>query len=235
MKKIHQQSDLSTLRSNTGKGIVFSGISFHEALKLLTFDVRQGETLGVIGRNGCGKSTLLKLLAGIFYPNEGTVETFGNRASLLTLSVGFDPELSGYENAILGGMLLGYPKKRVLSMLDEIFEFSELGNDVYNPLKTFSSGMRARLGFAVAIIMRTDILLIDEVLGVGDIKFRVKAEKTLVDRIKSDQTVVLVSHSGAQIKKLCDRAIWLESGGIKLSGLAHDVVGEYETTLRNES
>lgn len=209
--------------------------SFHEALKSLSFEVYKGETLGVIGRNGCGKSTLLKLLAEIFRPNEGVLDSCGNRASLLTLGSGFDPELSGYENALLNGMLLGNSKKHVLDMLEDVFEFSELGDNIYRPLKTYSSGMKARLGFAVAIIMQTDILLIDEVLGVGDIKFRAKAERTLVNRIQSDQTVVLVSHSGAQIKKLCDRAIWLEDGGIEMAGPAHDVVNAYEEVLRRET
>lgn len=209
--------------------------SYHEVLKAVTFDVIKGETLGVVGRNGCGKSTLLKLLAGIYRPDEGIVETFGNRASLLTLSAGFDPELSGYENAVLGAMLLGNSKATVMSMLDEIFLFSELGEDIYQPLKTYSSGMKSRLGFSVAMVMQTEVLLIDEVLGVGDVKFRQKAEQALVDRITSDQTVVLVSHSGPQIRKLCDRAIWLESGSIKASGSASDVVSAYEQTLKNEA
>jgi lipopolysaccharide transport system ATP-binding protein len=208
--------------------------SYHEALKSLDLDVNRGETLGVIGRNGCGKSTLLKLLAGIYSPDEGSVEPFGNRVSLLTLSAGFDPELSGYENAVLSGMLLGNSKSSVLALLDDIFEYSELENAIYQPLKTYSSGMRARLGFAVAIIVETDVLLIDEVLGVGDIKFRQKAEKTLVNRIESDQTVVLVTHSGKQIRRLCKRAIWLEDGVVKMSGASGKVVNAYETALSNE-
>lgn len=208
--------------------------SFKEALTALTFDVCKGETLGVIGANGCGKSTLLKLLAGIYQPDDGIVDTHGSRASLLTLSAGFDPQLSGYENTILSGMLLGNSKKYVRGMLEDIFAFSGLGKDIYQPLKTYSTGMKARLGFAVAMIMQTDILLIDEVLGVGDLSFRKKAEHALIDRIKSNQTVVLVSHSGYQIKKLCDRAIWLEFGAVKLIGPAVDVVGAYETASRSE-
>lgn len=208
--------------------------SYHEALKSLTFNVYRGETLGVIGRNGCGKSSLLKMLAGIYSPSDGSVEAFGNRVSLLTLSAGFDPELSGYENAILSGMLLGNSKASVLALLDEIFAFSELEDSIYQPLKTYSSGMRARLGFAVAIIVQADVLLIDEVLGVGDFKFRKKAEGVLVSRIQSDQTVVLVSHSGSQIQRLCTRAIWLESGQIAMSGPAADVVSAYESALEKE-
>jgi len=209
--------------------------SYHEVLTNVDLEIHGGETLGVIGRNGCGKTTLLKLLAGIYRPDEGVVETFGNRASLLTLSAGFDPELNGYENAVLSAMLLGHTKNRVLEMLDDIFEFSELGEEIYQPLKTYSSGMKARLGFSVAMVMRSEILLIDEVLGVGDLRFREKAERALTDRIRSDQTVVLVSHSGAQIRKLCDRAIWLESGGIEMSGTPDDVVESYELALRKEA
>lgn len=208
--------------------------TYHVALESLDFEVRKGETLGVIGRNGCGKSTLLKLLAGIYTPDEGEVERFGNRASLLTLTAGFDPELSGYENAILSGMLLGNSKAVVMTLLDKIFEFSELKQAIYQPLKTYSSGMRARLGFAIAIIVNTDVLLIDEILGVGDVKFRQKAMKTLANRVNSDQTVVLVSHSGSRIRRLCQRAIWLEDGGIKVAGDSAKVVKAYETALKNE-
>ena len=208
--------------------------SYHVALDALDFDVLRGETLGVIGRNGCGKSTLLKLLAGIYTPDDGVVETFGNRVSLLTLTAGFDPELSGYENAILSGMLLGNSKASVMKLLDQIFEFSELEKAIYQPLKTYSSGMRARLGFAIAIIVNTDVLLIDEILGVGDVKFRQKAIRTLANRVNSDQTVVLVSHSGRRIKKLCKRAIWLEDGAIKEAGNSAKVVKAYETALANE-
>lgn len=209
--------------------------SFKEALTALTFDVCKGETLGVIGANGCGKSTLLKLLAGIYQPDDGIVDTHGSRASLLTLSAGFDPQLSGYENSILSGMLLGKSKKYVLGMLEDIFNFSGLGKDIYQPLKTYSTGMKARLGFSVAMIMQTDILLIDEVLGVGDLIFRKKAEAALIERINSDQTVVLVSHSGSQIKKLCDRVVWLEFGAIKLIGQARNVVDAYEIDSRSKT
>lgn len=205
--------------------------SYFNALRDISFSVKKGETLGVIGRNGCGKSTLLKVLANIYQPDEGKVNTKGYKASLLTLSAGFDQNLTGKDNAIISAMMLGHTKQSVLAKLDEIIEYSELGDFIHEPVKTYSSGMKARLGFSVAIQMKADILLIDEVLGVGDAQFKKKAEKTMLNKIDSDQTVVLVSHSAGQIARLCQRAVWLEEGQIKMVGDCREVADSYKSFI----
>jgi len=203
----------------------------YQVLNSITFSIYKGETLGVIGRNGCGKSSLLKILAGIYSPNAGVIDVGNSSVSLLSLSLGFDGELSGWDNALLSGMLLGFSKKYVCSVLYEIVNFSELNEFIHEPIKTYSSGMRMRLGFSLALYLKPDLLLIDEVLGVGDAHFRQKAEAAMKNRINSDATVVLVSHSANQIKTLCDRVIWLEGGVIKLAGSPDSVVVEYENFL----
>ena len=208
--------------------------NYFEALKGISFEVNKGETLGVIGRNGCGKSTLLKLLAGIYQPDQGTVERGDSKASLLTLSAGFDPNLSGIDNAIISAMLLGHKKKEIVEKLDEIVEYSELGDFIHEPVKTYSSGMKARLGFSVAVQMEADVLLIDEVLGVGDVKFKKKAEQTMMSKINSDQTVVLVSHSAGQIKKICQRAVWLEKGQVVMVGDCSEVADAYQEFMQDK-
>ncbi len=205
--------------------------SYFEALKNISFDVNKGETLGIIGRNGCGKSTLLKLLAGIFQPDKGIVDKGDARVSLLTLAAGFDQNLSGIDNAIISAMLLGHKKSKILSKLDEIVEYSELEEFVGEQVKTYSSGMRARLGFSVAVQMHADVLLIDEVLGVGDANFSKKAEATMLDKINSEQTVVLVSHSARQIKRICQRAVWIEKGENMKVGNCHEVADAYHSFL----
>lgn len=179
------------------------------ALKDVSFDIYKGETLGVIGRNGAGKSTLLKLMAGILKPDCGEVVNKGVSVSLLALQAGFDAELSGRDNAILGGMLLGYSRKQAEARLDEITRFSELGDFMEQPIKTYSAGMRSRLGFSLAMYLSPDVLLLDEVLSVGDKEFRKKAEQEMMKKIHSDQTVILVSHSESQVNRLCDRCIKL--------------------------
>lgn len=185
--------------------------SFH-VIKDLNLEVYQGETLGLLGGNGSGKSTLLKLLAGIYQPNTGVIERYGNQVSLQTLSAGFDVELTGRDNALIGAMLLGHTKKNALKYLDEICDTAELGEKFDDPVKTYSSGMYARLGFATAVTMKTDVLLIDEVLGVGDAHFQAKAEKIIKAKAESDMTVIIVSHSMAHINRLCDRTITIEQG-----------------------
>lgn len=200
---------------------------YYEALKDISFDLIKGETLGIIGRNGAGKSTLLRILAGVIKPDFGTVIHNTNKVSLLSLQLGFDPELSGRDNAIFGGMLLGFSRKAVEQNLDNVLEFSELNGFFDEPVKTYSTGMRARLGFSVAHFMTPDVLLIDEVLGVGDAKFRQKAEKTMVEKLRSDQTVVLVSHAAQQIEKLCRRALWIEDGRVRKIGRPEEVIDSY--------
>lgn len=207
--------------------------SYFTALQDISFSVKKGETLGIIGRNGCGKSTLLKLLAGIYTPDNGTVQKADVKASLLTLSAGFDPNLNGIDNAVISGMMLGHTKKSVKQKLDEIINYAELGNFIYEPVKTYSSGMKARLGFSVAVQMKADVLLIDEVLGVGDAQFKKKAEKTMLSKINSDQTVVVVSHSADQIARLCQRAIWLERGRIRMLGNCNEVASEYKEFINS--
>ncbi|WP_226704434.1 ABC transporter ATP-binding protein [Microbulbifer elongatus] len=181
----------------------------HTALKSISFDLFRGETLGVVGPNGAGKSTLLRLIAGIIQPDSGRVINRGVTVSLLALQAGFDLELTGVDNAIFSGMLLGYSRKQVVSKLAEIAEFSELGDFFDRPVKTYSTGMRARLGFSVAMYMAPDVLLLDEILSVGDKDFKMKAESQMMNKIQSSQTVVLVSHSQQQIERVCDRVIEL--------------------------
>jgi lipopolysaccharide transport system ATP-binding protein len=205
--------------------------SSFKAIRGATFSVRRGETVGIIGRNGCGKSTLLRVIAGIFRPDAGTLNLNCGGVSLLSLSLGFDPELSGRENAVIAGMLQGAGRRQVESELDRILEFSELGAFIDEPLRTYSTGMRARLGFSVAISLRTDLLLVDEILSVGDAQFRKKAEKAMVGRISSNQTVLMVSHSLPQIRRLCDRVVWLERGQAKLVGEPGEVISAYEEAM----
>lgn len=198
-------------------------------LKDVTFEVRRGETLGIMGRNGCGKSSLLRILNGVVAPTKGKV-THPKHISriLLTLGMGFDKELSGRDNALLAAMLQGYTKKQAQQSIEGIKEFSELGQFFERPVRTYSSGMRARLGFSTALLTEVDLLMIDETLSVGDQQFNKKAEKAMMEKINSEQTVVFVSHSGAQVNKVCSRALWLEDGVIKAEGDTHEVAKEYK-------
>lgn len=189
------------------RGGLFQKPEYFQALKELSFDIHRGETLGVLGRNGAGKSTLLRVIAGIIQPDSGEVINHGVTVSLLALQAGFDAELPGTDNAILSGMLMGYTRRQVEERLNDIAEFSELGNFMNEPVKTYSSGMRARLGFSVAMYMTPDVLLLDEVLSVGDKHFKKKAETEMMKKLHSEQTVVLVSHSDAQVNRLCERVL----------------------------
>ncbi|MEF2231528.1 MAG: ABC transporter ATP-binding protein [Pseudodesulfovibrio sp.] len=200
----------------------------YQAIRDISFTVARGETLGVIGRNGAGKSTLLKLVAKILRPSNGTIK-FHSRLSisLLSLQLGFSPELKGRDNAIMGAMLLGYTKREAIGRLDSIIEFAELGERIEDPLKTYSSGMRARLGFAVAMIMNPDILLVDEALGVGDEAFRKKSTKVMHEKMLSGQTVIFVSHNIHTVRQLCTRVLWLEDGVVKMQGGTDQVLETY--------
>lgn len=208
-------------------GIGFYGGQRVEALRDISFSVFPGETLGLIGRNGCGKSTLLRVITGIFRPDRGTLTRYCDRISLLALNVGFDPNLSGSDNLIISCMFLGATRKEALAMHDEIVRFAELEDYIDQPLKTYSSGMRARLGFSVGLNMEADLMLVDEVLGVGDASFRGKASKAMKARINSDQAVILVSHNSQSITELCDRVIWLENGEVRQAGEPDEVMAEY--------
>lgn len=205
------------------------------ALNDVSFDVYHGETLGIIGRNGAGKSSLLRVLAGIVKPDKGSLINHGVTASLLSLQVGFVNHLTGRENAILSGMMLGLTKNDVLELMDDIREYSDIGEFFDQPVNSYSSGMRARLGFSVAIYVNPDVILLDEVLGVGDIEFREKSGETIRAIIKSDKTVVLVSHNGAVIKRLCDRVIWVDDMRSKMEGEPEKVVSSYEESIRAKS
>lgn len=201
-------------------------------LNNISFDLRRGETTGIIGRNGVGKSTLLRLIAGIIEPNSGSIVNYGASVSLLALGVGFVPHLSGRQNAMLSGMLLGLRKKEIEERIDAIVEFSGLGKFIDQPLHTYSSGMRARLGFSVSIQVAPDVLLIDEVLGVGDQEFRAKSAIEIKRVIRSDRTVVLVSHNLVTVKELCDNVVWIENGVVEEIGNSEKVLKHYADKAR---
>ena len=206
------------------------------ALRDVSFNLYQGDSLGIIGRNGAGKTTLLRLLCGIIRPDSGKIIINNNlKVTMLSLQVGFEPALTGRVNAILSGMLLGYHKCEVIANLDKIIEFAELGDFIDKPVQTYSSGMKARLGFAVALRLSPDILLIDEVLGVGDAEFRKKSMAVMKKKLLSDQTIVLVSHSTATIKELCNRAVWIEKGRSIMEGNVDEVIGAYENFFAKKS
>jgi lipopolysaccharide transport system ATP-binding protein len=204
----------------------------HHVLDAVSLNVYEGETLGIIGRNGVGKSTLLRLMAGILAPTDGTVyQRPGKTAALLTLGLGFRPDLSGRNNAMLAAMLQGSTKEQALGYLDEIKEFSELGDSFEERVKTYSSGMNARLGFTTALKTHVDILLIDEVLSVGDARFREKAADAMKSRIRGEQTVVFVSHMESHIRDICSRAVCLNKGKILAEGDPREVLKAYKKVL----
>lgn len=204
----------------------------YEALRDVSFDLYRGESLGVIGRNGAGKSSLLRVLRGIIQPDRGEIIRYTDRISLLSLQVGFDLHLSGRDNAVLSGMLLGMKRRAIIQRLPDIEAFSELGEFFDQPLHTYSTGMRARLGFAVAVNLDTDVLLLDEVLSVGDTAFRDKSAAVMEECIRSEKTVVLVSHSPATLAKLCNRAVWIEDGISRMEGDVMPVLAAYNEYTR---
>lgn len=223
-------SDVS-LRYRTRSGFIHR--FEHTALNNLSFEIHRGETIGILGRNGCGKSTLLRLLAGIIVPTEGVITCCKTvKRSLLTIGLGFRPDLSGRNNALLSAMLQGMEKNDALEALEEIKEFAELGEFFEQPVKTYSSGMRARLGFATALKTEVDILLLDEVLSVGDTHFRKKAQAVLKERLNGSQTVVFVSHNAQQVDQICDRALWLEGGEVQALGATGEVRQAYSLFMK---
>ena len=197
------------------------------ALKNISFEVSSGETVGIIGKNGAGKSTILGLLAGVLKPSSGQVTVAGRIAPLLELGAGFHPELSGRENILLNGILLGMLKRDVEEKRDTIIEFSELEEFIDQPIRTYSSGMLARLGFSVAVHCEPDILLLDEVLSVGDQDFQKKCIEKMLGFKRSGKTIIFVSHSAQQIEEICDRVIWIEKGKVELSGNVEEVLPNY--------
>ena len=202
------------------------------ALKDINFEVKKGEHLAILGLNGAGKSTLLKTIVGVYKPTSGTVEKSGVIAPLLELGAGFDPNYSGKENIYLYGAILGYDRKYIDSKYDEIVEFSELGNFIDVPIKNYSSGMKARLGFSIATAVDPDVLILDEVLSVGDAGFRKKSLAKVQSMFDSGVTVLFVSHSIDQVKAICDKAILLEKGRIIAQGSTDDVVPIYEEKVK---
>ena len=213
------------------RGRSLRGGELYWALKDISLELKHGETLGVIGRNGVGKTTLLKVIAGIIAPDRGEIRNAGVSASLLSLQVGFVPLLTGRENAILSGMLLGAPKSRIEQNMDELVAFAELEDFIDEPVSSYSAGMRARLGFSIAMQADPDILLIDEVLGVGDAAFRKKSSEEIQRRIRSNRSVILVSHNTAMMARLCDRVVWIEHGVSRMQGEAGDVLAAYEASI----
>lgn len=211
-------------------------LEIFEALKGVTFEVEKGKILGIVGKNGSGKSTLLRSIAGIFSPDKGSINLHGNTISLLSIGVGFQPALTGYENIFLSGMLLGFTEEEVKEKLNDIIEFSELGDFIYSPVKNYSSGMYSKLAFSITAILETDIMLIDEVLSVGDIQFKAKSYAKMKELISdTNRTVVIVSHSTETLRELCDVILWLHEGEIKMMGECSEVLDKYKDFMQAEA
>lgn len=201
------------------------------ALKHISFDVKRGEVVGLVGSNGAGKSTLLKIVAGVMKPTEGKVEVGGNICPMIELGAGFDSDLTARENIYLNGSVMGYNKQFLDGKYDEIVEFSELQDFMEVPVKNFSSGMIARLAFSIATIVDPEILIVDEILAVGDAAFRKKSEDKMRSMITGGTTVLYVSHSTQSIKSLCDRVVWIDHGNVKMIGDPETVCDEYLASL----
>lgn len=197
------------------------------ALKNINFEVKPGESWGIIGVNGSGKSTLLKLVCGILKPHTGTVSMRGSIAPLIELGAGFDPDLTARENIYLNGAVLGYSKKFMNEKFDEIVDFAELEGFLNVPIKNYSSGMSARLGFSIATMVRPQILIVDEILAVGDYAFQKKCELRMNEMLSGGTTLLYVSHSHESVMKLCKNALWLDKGEVKMRGDVNDVCGAY--------
>ena len=205
-----------------------SKLEVYEALRGISFEVKKGEIMGIVGKNGSGKSTLLRAIAGIFSADSGSIELESDSVSLLSIGVGFQKKLSGRENIILSGMLLGFSEQEVRDKMDEIIEFANLGKFIDMPVKTYSSGMYSKLAFSITAVLETDIMLIDEVLSVGDAKFKKKNYKKMQELIMDEnRTVVIVSHSTETLEKLCTSLLWLHEGEIKMQGDTKTVLDAY--------
>lgn len=204
-----------------------------QAVKGISFEVPNGEILGIIGKNGSGKSTTLKALAGIFCPDKGSIDLKGHSVSLLSIGVGFQKEVTGRENILLSGMLLGFSEEEIRAKMPEIIEFAELGRFIDMPVKTYSSGMHSKLAFSITAILETEIMLIDEVLSVGDAKFKKKSYAKMKELISNkNRTVVIVSHSESTLQDLCDRVMWMHDGEIKRIGDPKEVLDEYQEFMK---
>jgi lipopolysaccharide transport system ATP-binding protein len=221
-----------TLKSTVMRGRRVVGEDFW-AVRDVSFDVPKGSTFGLIGRNGSGKSTLLKCLAKILSPNEGSIEYNGRLAAMLEVGSGFHPELTGRENVYLNGSILGLSRKEVAARFDEIVDFSEIGDFIDQPVKNYSSGMYVRLGFSVAITVRPDILVVDEVLAVGDSAFQRKSQDKFNELRDGGRTVILVTHSMANIRRMCDQVAWIDKGQLVHAGSVDEVAPAYEDFMKS--
>lgn len=203
------------------------------AVKSLSFSVDKGKIVGIIGKNGSGKSTLLKAVGGVFTPDSGSIDLHGNTVSLLSIGVGFTPELSGRENIMLSGMLLGFDEKTILAKMNSIIEFSELGKFIDYPVRTYSSGMHSKLAFAISASLETDIILIDEILSVGDQHFKEKSYNRMKELITdAKRTVLIVSHNSNTIRDLCDEVLWIHDGSFVMYGNTNEVMNAYTTYMK---
>jgi len=211
-------------------------IEIFEALKGVSFEIEEGKILGIIGKNGSGKSTMLRAIAGIFSPDKGSIDLHDNSISLLSIGVGFNNKLTGRENIYLSGMLLGFSEEQIKEKEREIIDFADIGKFIYKPVKTYSSGMYSKLAFAITAILETDIMLIDEVLSVGDAKFKEKSYNKMKELISDEhRTVIIVSHSLGTIKELCNEVLWLNDGEVIMQGVADEVIPKYEEFMNSES
>lgn len=200
------------------------------ALKNVSFEVERGEVVGIIGHNGAGKSTLLKVISGILKPTGGELEVHGNVVPMLELGSGFDHDLTGRENIFLNGSILGYSEKYLKEKYEQIVEFSELGKFIDVPIRNYSSGMLMRLAFSIATVVQPEILIVDEILAVGDAAFQEKSKARMLELMSGGTTVLFVSHSLEQIREMCDRVIWLEHGQIKAIGATKEICDAYEAS-----
>lgn len=204
-----------------------------EAVRQVSFSVEKGSILGIVGKNGSGKSTLLRAIAGIFAPDSGTIDLKGNSVSLLSIGVGFEKELTGRENILLSGLLLGFSEKVIEEKTEEIIEFAELGDFIDAPVRTYSSGMYSKLAFSITAVLETDIMLIDEVLSVGDAKFKKKSYNRMKQLISDkNRTVLLVSHSKETLESLCSELLWFHDGRIRMRGDTKEVMEAYEEFMK---
>lgn len=231
IKNLTKQFKINSDKPRTLKEkILFSNrnkVEKHTVLRDITLNIEKGETVALIGTNGSGKSTLLKLMTKIIYPTTGIITTYGKLTSLLELGAGFHPDFTGRENIYFNAAIFGLTKQEIERRIDEIIEFSELGEFIDNPVRTYSSGMYMRLAFSIAINVDAEILLIDEILAVGDQHFQDKCFSKLEELKKSDKTIVIVTHSLDQVKRLCTRAIWIKDGEVELDGDPNEVVDKY--------
>ena len=197
------------------------------AIKDVSFALEEGEILGVVGSNGSGKSTLLRIIAGVYEPDKGIIQVNGSVSPLLSLGTGFKQDLSGYENIFLNGVIMGFTRKEIKAQLQNIIDFAELKDFIYEPVKHYSSGIQARLGFSIAVHLKRDIMLIDEILGVGDFRFREKSQNKMKEIIKSGQTIIIVSHNLDSIRQYATKAIWINKGVLMESGDVNTVIDKY--------